>query len=100
MDATKGNPLADVARTSVLFKYADVPQEKSRFEKSIINFFRKKFFSDYIKHYLKISGVNIEQVEEWELPVAAARLREGLSGREREALANFVNNQISEIYRK
>jgi uncharacterized protein (TIGR02172 family) len=97
MTATSGNPLADIARTAVMFKFASLPEEKSYFERKIIDFFRGKFYSEYIKHYLKISGVSIKQVEEWELPVAAARLVEWLPNSEKMVLLEFINKKINEI---
>ena len=97
MTATRGNPLADIARTSVMFKFASLPQEKSYFERKIINFFRGKFYSVYIKHYLEISGASIEQVEQWELPIAAARLIEWLPNSEKIVLIEFINKRINEI---
>lgn len=97
MTATSGNPLADIARTSVMFKFASLPEEKPYFERKIINFFRGKFYSEYIKHYLKISGASIKQVEEWELPIAAARLIEWLPNSEKMVLLEFINKRINEI---
>ena len=97
MTATTGNPLADIARTSVMFKFASLPEQKSYFERKIINFFRDKFYSEYIKHYLKISGASIKQVEQWELPIAAARLIEWLPNSEKMVLLEFINKRINEI---
>jgi uncharacterized protein (TIGR02172 family) len=88
--AAKGDPLSDIARTSTIFKYGAVPEHKSRIEASIINFFRTKFFSEYIKHYLRITGMNRELIEQWELPLAAARLKEWIPQKEKEELLDFV----------
>lgn len=32
MNVTKGNPLADIERTSIIFKYAFIPEDKSFIE--------------------------------------------------------------------
>lgn len=58
MTATQGNPLTDIARTSIMFKFGVVPN-KTFLEKQIIKFIRNKFYSEYIKHYIKLTGVNI-----------------------------------------
>ena len=96
MTATKGNPLADIARTSVMFKFAVVPI-KSYMEKQIVNFIRNRFYLEYLKHYIKLTGVKIEQIEQWELPVAAARLTEWLPENEIKDLLEFVNMEIRKI---
>lgn len=59
MTATQGNPLADIARTSVMFKFG--------------------------------------QIEQWKLPVAAARLNEWLPQNEKTALLKFVNVKMENI---
>jgi aminoglycoside phosphotransferase (APT) family kinase protein len=96
MTAARGNPLADVARTSIMFKFGDV-SEKPYLEKKMINFFRTKFLSEYINHYMDISSVKLEQIEQWELPVAAARLSEGIPDSEKMTLLNFINCKIGLI---
>lgn len=96
MTAAKGNPLADIARTSILFKFGVIP-EKNFFEKCVINFVRNKFYLEYLKHYMRITGVRIEQIEKWELPIAAARLNEWLPKEEKDGILNFINSTIKNI---
>nr|WP_278286432.1 MULTISPECIES: phosphotransferase [Clostridium] len=93
MTAAKGNPLADVARTSVMLKFGDIPR-KSNIEKILINFFRKKLYLEYIN----ISKVNINQIRQWELPIAAARLIEWLPESEKRNLLNFVTSELDKLY--
>lgn len=93
MTASKGSSLADIARTSIIFKYADVPV-KTYLQKKAINFIRKRFLAIYLKHYVKLTGADIKKIEKWELPIAAARLCENLSGVETEALLNFINTKM------
>ena len=66
-------------------------------EKQIINFIRNKFYLEYIKHYIKLTGVKIEQIEQWELPVAAARLCEWLPKDEKTTLLKFINTKMESI---
>lgn len=97
MTAAKGNPLADVARTSVMLKFGDVPG-KSYIEKKLIDLFRKKLFLEYIKEYINISKVNINQIKKWELPIAAARLIEWLPESEKRNLLAFVTTELNKLY--
>ena len=62
-----------------------------------INFIRNKFYLEYIKHYIKLTGIKIERIEQWELPVAAARLIEWLPKDEKVSLLNFINKKMEEI---
>jgi len=96
MTATKGNPLADVARTSIMFKFAVIP-EKSFLEKMIITLIRNKFLHNYITNYIKLSGVSLGEIEKWELPVAAARLIEGIPKEEKAKLVNYINTKAKEL---
>lgn len=95
MTATIGDPLADVARTSIIFKFGVLPEHKSRIETGIINFVRGKFFSEYLRHYLKISGVSIDSIEQWEVPIAAARLIEWIPPGEKDKLLSFVEGYLA-----
>jgi len=78
MTAGAGNPCADVCRTVVILKSNILPPNISAIEKVMINVFRKIFYENYIAHYCKITDVKHEDVEQWLLPVAAARLAEGI----------------------
>ncbi|WP_425807446.1 phosphotransferase family protein [Desulfitobacterium sp. Sab5] len=96
MTAAIGNPLSDVARTSIIFKFGAVPEHKSKIETSIINLFRTKFFSEYIKHYVAITGASRNLIEQWEVPMAAARLVEWIPPTEKERLLGFVEAHIAQ----
>jgi len=96
MTSTKGNPLADVARTSIMLKFGDV-SGKSRIEKKLIDLFRKKLYLEYIKEYINISKVNINQIKKWELPIAAARLIEWLPENEKRNLLSFVISELKKL---
>lgn len=95
MGATIGNPLADVARTSVMLKFAIVPEHVSNIKKSMILFVRGVFYKEYIRHYIKLAGENLSSIEKWELPVAAERLVEWIPEKEKEVLIKYVENTLS-----
>lgn len=97
MTASKGDVLADIARTSIIFKYSAVPEEKSFLEKKIISYIRNKFYSEYMKHYLSITGTNIVDIEKWELPIAAGRLGEGCNENEKKALLDLIYKKLNDL---
>jgi uncharacterized protein (TIGR02172 family) len=94
MSATLGNPLSDVARTSIIFKFGIVPESESKIKSNIIHFMRKKFYSEYMEHYLKVSGQTREMIEQWEVLVSAARLIEWIPVKEKEMLLEFINTHL------
>lgn len=93
MTATKGNPLGDVARTIVLLEYVVFPQ-MSRLSNYMVHVFGKKLLKHYIKTYIQRSGVKIEDIHQWKLPVAAARLSEDLPREENDTLIRFIKKEI------
>ena len=37
---------------------------------------KKRILKNYCKEYLKLTGISMGDIAKWELPIAAARLRE------------------------
>lgn len=91
---TKGNSKGDVARTILMLKCAQVPLDKPFVEKTLVNGLRKKLLKYYLEEYLRLSNIKLEEIEKWELPVAAARLIEWLPSGEKQALVNIIEERI------
>lgn len=96
MTACRGDACADVARTCIMLKYGEVAQAPWVMRK-LFSFFQHHIYKIYIKEYLMISKRNIEDINRWELPVAAARLREWLSENEKRVLVQLVNEHCEKI---
>lgn len=73
-DCCNGNACADVARTILTLRTAELPEDVSKFKKTIIKLIRNRFSNIYIKEYIKISGITVKQIDEWKVAVAAYRL--------------------------
>ena len=86
LDAGRGHPAADVARTSLLLGFAD--QEHRR----TLSAFRAIFRWWYLRFYRERSRISREQVRAWELPVAVARLTEGVP--EEARLRSFIDSRL------
>lgn len=95
MTGTRGSAVADIARTYVLLKMGALPLGTSKLKKNIIEFVRRKFYSEYIKQYLKKSSILMEDIEKWVLPIAAARLVEWLPEYEKVELLKIIDEKIS-----
>jgi uncharacterized protein (TIGR02172 family) len=95
MTAGAGNPCADVCRTGVILNSNALPPNVSVIEKIMANALRKIFYANYFTHYCKITDVKPEEVEQWLLPVAAARLAEGIES-EVVYLNGIIKRKMSE----
>ena len=91
MTAGAGDPCVDVCRTCLILNSNILPPNTSAIKGRLINSFRKIFYRSYINQYLKTTGIKMEDVDKWLLPVATARLAEEI---ESETL--FLNEIIAE----
>lgn len=85
--ATRGDPPADVARTALLFKSGTLPPGTGSLRAWIIQRVRAIFFSIYLRQYRSLHPVTDAELEAWRVPVAAARLGEGIREEESRHLA-------------
>lgn len=88
LDAGTGHPAADVARTSLILRFAGCP--RSRVLAVLLRFVRRL----YLRHYCGRRDVSRSQIRQWELPIAAARLTENVP--EAPHLRSFIRSRISE----
>lgn len=88
-DAVQGNPLADIARTSLILRVSPLPPGAPLPMRLIVQAFRRMFHVEYLRHILQLTGATEGQLAAWEAPVAAARLCEEIP-RERERLMRSV----------
>ncbi|WP_027628830.1 aminoglycoside phosphotransferase family protein [Ruminiclostridium cellobioparum] len=95
-DCCNGNPCADVARTLLTLKIAELPENVSIFTKTIITFIRNRFSNIYTKEYLKLSGKTIKQIAEWEVAVAAYRLC-AAKKTEKSTVLKTINRYLEEV---
>jgi len=90
-DAMRGNPLADVARTLLLFEVGTPPQPLLRM---LIDLVRRQFRDVYLEHYFRLRPEGRDQLAAWRPIIAAARLIEDIPG-ERERLIAQVRTCLS-----
>ncbi len=87
--AHQGSPAADVARTLLLFAVGQVPHG-SRLQRAFINAGRGLVARTYLARYLELRPeVSEDEVRSWMVPVAAARMNEGIPG-ERQPLLDLI----------
>lgn len=93
MNACMGTRGADMARTCLLLTGGEVAHAGFLL-KFWIQMFKKRIEKLYYKEYKKITGISDEEVEQWMLPVAAARLTEWISDYEKENLISIVKEKL------
>ncbi|MDP4091100.1 MAG: aminoglycoside phosphotransferase family protein [Bacillota bacterium] len=92
-NAYYGNPLGDTARTLLMFQSTYLPPGTPKILAAASKAVRKSMYSAYLKEYTKLAKVKTEDIKDWILPVAAARLREDVPG-EREWLLGLVDSEF------
>ncbi len=92
MDATLGNPVADVARSSLLMSEGQLPEGDPMSKQLAL--FRDQFHQAYLNRYFQLRPVERTEFDRWRLVVAAARLSEGI--REEQALLKLVESGLAQ----
>lgn len=86
MTATCGDPVADVARTTLLFRTADAP-ESDPVRAAALEQARHRFYATYRRAYEEQAPLAATEVEAWLPIVAAARMAEQITGEEARLLS-------------
>lgn len=94
MTGMVGNPSGDVARTIVILSYGEMPQGTPKLVRFIVNNLRHRIKKQYIAEYLRITGKKISEIDPWILPVAAARLVENTTNKEKEQLVAEIRRRM------
>ncbi len=95
MTALQGNPLADVAKTSVLIRFAHAPYS-NWLMRSATNLVRRAFHGRYIARYMRLHPeVTRGDLQAWMIPVAAARIGDNVPG-EQEQILTFLNASLEQ----
>ena len=91
VDATQGSPLVDVARTTLLLRFSELPSSMSEPRRQKIAEIRYLFCEAYLEHCTHIQSISRKAIACWELSAAAARLSEGISNDEKAELLDIIN---------
>jgi aminoglycoside phosphotransferase (APT) family kinase protein len=87
MAASQGDPAADVARTALLLALGQPPRAPW-LARVLFRLAQRAFLWQYLRHSKQLLPAECaDSVDAWMIPVAAARLQEGIAGEERPILA-------------
>lgn len=92
-NARRGYPLADVARTSVILQTGPLSPTLSPAKRAFLNSARALFRAAYVQRYFQISSLSRQPLPNWEVPLAAARLNEGIAG-EQASLIKLIKTSL------
>ena len=92
VDAARGNPLADVARTWLLSTMSAIPVDWNIVIRLLAKVVRKLMWSAYLKRYRQLQPFSMQELEDWKLVIAAARLQE--VPEERGQLLSFIERRL------
>jgi hypothetical protein len=76
IDGSRGRPILDVARSSLLFGSGNIPSSISG--AWIIRILQGSFYRIYHRRYFQLNPVNRNELDHWVPVVAAGRLDEGI----------------------
>jgi hypothetical protein len=94
LTAFKGDPAADVARTSLLMELGSV-EHLALPVRVLVALAKRQFARSYLRCYAAGCEAGfVERVQQWKLPVAAARLKEEVPG-ERERLLPMIEGVVA-----
>ena len=99
MNAYFGDPLGDVARTCLMIRSPYVRIDTTFFKKILILILQFIILKVYKSEYMKMSKIDNDQIEDFMLPVASARLREKIPG-EKEWLLKLIDKKLKCINSK
>ncbi|WP_342564114.1 aminoglycoside phosphotransferase family protein [Paenibacillus sp. FSL R7-0345] len=97
MNGICGNPAADAARSVLLFSMGTMPPGSPLVKRVVTSFIRQKLTKVYIREYLRLSGGSYAGINAWIVPVAAARLTEGIPAAEKEQLAKEIRRRLRSL---
>jgi aminoglycoside phosphotransferase (APT) family kinase protein len=93
-DASRGDPLADVARTRLLHRVGELPPGSSRLLRVFAKVGRGLLVARYLTAYNRLHLIDHPLLDRWEIVRAAARFHEGIE-REFPALTQFLEKAKS-----
>jgi len=93
VDARRGNPLADVTRTWLMFKKAFLPDEMAGALRRVVGLVRACMWPVYLRRYRQLRPFLASELVAWRIPMVALRLAEGIP-EERESLVAFLETSL------
>lgn len=97
MNASIGNPEADLAEYMIMIRYAVLPSELPSSISEFLDPMREAIIDVFMDEYSKLSGITYEEVYPWLVPVAARKLSaDAISEEEKSLLVQEIRRSLKE----
>lgn len=93
--ASRGHPLADVAQTELLLRIGEPPALRSQLQRGLLASARTYVRRTYLRRYLWRRPARGQELAVWRLPIAVARLGEGIL-EERPKLLRLIAKEMAD----
>ncbi|MBP2898884.1 hypothetical protein J8340_23060, partial [Escherichia coli] len=80
--------------TLLILKFGRLSEKAPKLRSRIVAQIRKHIAETYMNEYLKNSKISKNEIDDWMLPVAAARLNEWIPDEEMQDLMNLIRGRI------
>lgn len=97
-DGMMGNPAGDVARTLLLLRYGTLPDAAPDHVKEQLEHVRRQMGDVYVNHYLTQSNLRLDEIDQWLVPIAAARLTDWIPEEEKDQLRSVIRERLNRKY--
>ncbi len=94
--AYRGNPLSDVVRSAIMICSPAVPIGIPEEVSVFYSYPKLVAYWVYINEYIKLAKVGYEDIDQWQLPVAAARLKDNIRG-EKNWLMDIIDKRLVKL---
>ncbi|CAH8706043.1 phosphotransferase [Paenibacillus thiaminolyticus] len=97
MNASIGNPEADLAEYMIMIRYAVLPSELPSSIAEFLDLMRDAIIDIFMDEYTRLSGITYEDVYPWLVPVAAQKLSaDAISEEEKSLLVQEIRRSLKE----
>lgn len=97
MTGMSGHPAGDAARTVLMLQMGTMPEGTPALVAKLVELLRKRITAVYLRQYCRLSELDGKDIEQWLLPVAAARLVEWIPPQEKKALVRLIRGKLEAV---
>jgi thiamine kinase-like enzyme len=95
MDASTGNPEADLAEYIVMMRFAVLPPEVPSVALEYFDSMRESIIAIFLEEYMQTSNVTLEDIDPWILPIAVTKLNaDAIAEEEKQILIQEIRRRL------
>lgn len=96
MNASSGQPEADLAEYIIMIRYAVLPPEIPGWYAAVFDEARETIIRCFMEEYTRLSGITEADVQPWIAPAAARKLTaDAISEAEKELLVRYIRHELT-----